>query len=412
MKFVVAQLGARTHYAVPRMLYEVGMLAHLYTDICAVKGWPRVLSMAPRRIMPASLQRLVGRVPAGIPADKLTAFTRFGWKYARRRNRVKAGSFSTGIHVWAGQTLCDKIIRQGLGGATGVYTFNSAGLELLQYAKQQNLRAVMEQTIAPTDIQQRLRELEARRFPGWEPQQSASSATKIFSLRVQTEWAFADLILCGSQFVKDSVGECGGPVEKCVVVPYGVDTNFTIATRPKHKRPLRVLTVGAVGLRKGSPYVLETAKLMKGIATFRMVGPVGLLPAREQELRQHVCLVGSIPRAEMLKQYAWADVFLLPSICEGSATATYEALMSGLPVICTPNTGSVIRDGVEGFVVPICDSAAICEQLERLASDRDLLGEMAEAAVNRAKGYCTLEAYSRRLVAALSLRLPNVAAEP
>jgi glycosyltransferase involved in cell wall biosynthesis len=110
-------------------------------------------------------------------------------------------------------------------------------------------------------------------------------------------------------------------------------------------------------------------------------------------------LIGSIPRNEIRRQYAEADVFLLPSICEGSATAVYEALASGLPVICTANTGSVVRDGIDGFIVPIRDSEAIVEKLELLASV-EVREQMSENAKTRASQY-DLDGYQRRLLDAL-----------
>ena len=48
---------------------------------------------------------------------------------------------------------------------------------------------------------------------------------------------------------------------------------------------------------------------------------------------------------------AAADVFVFPSLFEGSAVVTYEALACGLPSVVTPAAGSVVRDGVEGFLV-------------------------------------------------------------
>jgi len=55
---------------------------------------------------------------------------------------------------------------------------------------------------------------------------------------------------------------------------------------------------------------------------------------------------------------------VLPSICEGSATVTYEALASGVPVICTPKTGSMVRHGVDGNIVPIRNPEAIAQSIE------------------------------------------------
>ena len=112
-------------------------------------------------------------------------------------------------------------------------------------------------------------------------------------------------------------------------------------------------------------------------------------------------LTGAIPRNQILPHFEWADVFFLPSLCEGSATVTYEALISGLPVIATPNTGSIVAEGVNGFIVPARDTQAMADRLQKLHLDRSLLSKMQEAA------RCTweiasLESYERRLLRALS----------
>ena len=104
-----------------------------------------------------------------------------------------------------------------------------------------------------------------------------------------------------------------------------------------------------------------------------------------------------MPRLQMAEQYAWADVFLLPSISEGSASVCYEALADGLPVITTPNAGSVVRDGVDGFIVPIRNAEAIVQKLELLARDREMLAWMSANANLRSTEF-TVEKYSQRML--------------
>jgi glycosyltransferase involved in cell wall biosynthesis len=132
-----------------------------------------------------------------------------------------------------------------------------------------------------------------------------------------------------------------------------------------------------------------------------MVGPVAVSPAAQRELRTHVELVAPVPRPAVGAHYRWADVFLLPSLCEGSATVTYEALRAGLPVVCTAEAGSVVRDGVEGFIVPARSAGAIVAALERLAADPDRLCRMAAAAAARFAEF-TLREYRRRLLDAIA----------
>ena len=59
---------------------------------------------------------------------------------------------------------------------------------------------------------------------------------------------------------------------------------------------------------------------------------------------------------------------------------TYEALACGLPSIVTPNAGSVVRDGIEGFLVPCSDVDSLAERMEQLGNDPELRAAMARAA--------------------------------
>jgi glycosyltransferase involved in cell wall biosynthesis len=95
-------------------------------------------------------------------------------------------------------------------------------------------------------------------------------------------------------------------------------------------------------------------------------------------------LLGRVGHAEMPARLAAADVFVFPSLFEGSAVVTYEALACGLPSVVTPAAGSVVRDGVEGFEVPPGDVAALADRMERLGLDAELRRRMSAAARARA----------------------------
>ncbi|MEA5516915.1 glycosyltransferase family 4 protein [Nodularia sp. UHCC 0506] len=400
-KWLVALLGARMHYAVPRILHQASLLQHLYTDICAVKGWTKLIHAIPQSLQPSSLKRLLGRVPEGIPTDSITAFNSFGLEYARKLRQARSPSETTQAFLWAGQTFCQLILKQGFCRASGIYTFNTAGLEVLQSARQQGLTTVTEQTIAPKAIEYQLLHEEYQAFPDWESPLEEDPFLLELSAREKEEWSTADIILCGSEFVREGIIACGGAAQRCKILPYGVDSRFLLPEHLPHTGLLRVLTIGGVGLRKGSPYVLAAAQKLQGLATFRMVGPLAIQPEMKSVLASHVELTDTVPRSEILNHYAWADVFLLPSICEGSATVVYEALAAGLPVICTPNAGSVIRDGKEGFIVPIRNHDAISDKLELLAVNPELRIEMSKNARQRANEF-TLDAYKKRLLEILA----------
>jgi glycosyltransferase involved in cell wall biosynthesis len=352
------------------------------------------------------LRRIVGRCPEGVPQEKTTAFNALGIRYAWQRARARSRSELTRCFLATNGEFCRRVCRADWRGVEGVYTFNAAGLEVLQQAKARGLRTVCEQTIAPAAVEERLLQEERKLHPGWETPSDDRFAAE-YSCREQAEWTQADLILCGSEFVREGIRQCNGPDERCRVVPYGVDAVAVPSpSNPKRQRgvregPLRVLTIGTVSLRKGAPYVLEAARRLRGKAVFRIVGPSLLLETAERQLRNSLEWAGAVPRHEVAGHFAWADVFLLPSICEGSATVTYEALAHGLPVVCTPNTGSVVREGIEGYVVPVRDTAAIVERLRQLHGDRELLARLGAQAGQRAAEF-TLDCYAERLLQALS----------
>ena len=400
-KVVVSQLGARMHYAVPAIFASRGELSQFYTDICATKGWPRIVNALPSFLLPKAVRRLVGRRPDKVPVALMTVFPAFGTKSALRRMRVGNVIDETSHALWAGREFSVMVARRGFHGAAGLYAFSGDALEQMQAAKSEHMWTAVEQMIAPRDVVEQLIDHEMDCFPDWAGPPKRNPYAAAFANRERAEWALADKIICPSEFVRRHVIANGGDPARCDVVPYGVDSRTGGYRQARMPGPLRVLTVGEVGLRKGSPYVLKAARLMGDHAQFRMVGRVTPPHTVAREMAKHIDLRGIVPRSEVAVDFAWADVFLLPSICEGSATVVYEALAAGLPVITTENTGSVVQDGYDGFIVPIGDARAIVSRLEMLLDDPDLWKTMSHAALQRA-GDFTVEQYGRRLRASLS----------
>src|ERR1700682_1652220 len=116
--YAVAQLGARMHYAVPRVLHAAGELDHFFTDICAGKGWLQVSRLIPAALQPDGLRRVASRIPRGVPNDQITAFNGFGLRYALRRREAHSTHDMLMAFLWAGQAFCRGVVRQGLGCAS------------------------------------------------------------------------------------------------------------------------------------------------------------------------------------------------------------------------------------------------------------------------------------------------------
>jgi glycosyltransferase involved in cell wall biosynthesis len=374
----VAQLGARMHYAVPRIFQSAGLLERLYTDFAGFSRRP------------------------GIPARRVTHFPTLGIGYAMSLRLARSESARYRCWLGAGRRFCASILSHGLGAATAVYGFNSACLELLRAAQERGVFRIMEQTSAAKPVERRLLAEEAEAWPEWVSGPPPAGPAAEFAAREAAEWAAADVILCGSEWARSSVAAAGGPADRCRVVPYGVDLT-AVPREPRRGAPLRVLFCGAVNAQKGVPYLLEAARrLDPRRVQFRLVGSILAPEPVRAALRARCHLAGRVPRGAMTEHYGWADVLLMPSICEGSATVCYEALASGLPVIATPNAGSVVRHGVEGFLVPIRSPEAIAEKLQLLADAPAVLAALSRNAAARSREF-TVQAYAARLLEACSL---------
>lgn len=410
-RVLVAQIGARRHYAVPRILHQAGMLGCLHMDICATKSWPGLLNrFLPERFRVGGLRRLLGRVPKGIPPSLIRAETQFGWTYARRLHETRTATEAMTVHLWAAEEFCKRVVRRGIDGFDRVYVYTGDGLEILREARRLGIPSIIDQTIPARENVAEMFETERARHPELVGEDAIDARWPERAAREKEEWKLADLILCGSPYVRESIGIVGGPIERAIVVPTGVESLPSFQRRQARPdgEPTRVLFVGEVGFRKGAHYLLEAAERLGDSYQIRFCGRITLPASMTASLPANVEMLGIVPRADMPNQYAWADVFCLPSLLEGSAAATYEAMAAGLPLVTTPNSGSLTRDGLDGFIVPPGDVDALVGALERVRAG-ELPSEWSPPS-ERPGGppSYTLEAYRERLVQVVDRLGPNL----
>ena len=400
----VAQIGARRHYAVPRALWAAGRLDRLYTDVYAGERWARLLgAVLPAPLRRGRVRRLLEREIPDVPPERIRTFPGFG--LARLAHEGRAGDRGARMAYWLerNRAFCARVAAAGFGPADAVYVFNGAGLEVLRAARSTGRRAVVDQTSAPLAVEEALLEEERAAWPGWEPAVAGAGAWRALAEREEEEWGLADRIVCGSAYVADAVAARRGPSARCRVVPYGCPRPAAPAPEPKPagSGALRVLFVGTLELRKGFPYLVKAAQRLRGPSIrFRAVGPSRLTPAADREVAGAMTCTGPVSRADVVRQYDEADVLAVPSISEGSANVSYEALARGVPVVATPNAGTVVRDGEDGLLVPIRSVDGLVDAFERLASDGALLRRLSAQALQRARTF-GWGAYVERLAAAI-----------
>jgi len=203
------------------------------------------------------------------------------------------------------------------------------------------------------------------------------------------EYEEARYIILESDFTRDTFAAQGVPERKLVVIPRGVDTVRFVPPRVRAPRPFRAVFVGAVCVRKGVRILLEAwASLGLKDAKLLLVGGVRdeIKPLLQKVLpgSPSVELVGFVP--DPVRLYQEASVFVFPSLSEGSAKVCYEAMACGLPVIVTPNAGSVAVDGEHGFLVPARDTETLAEKIRFLYENpeaRETMGENARRHIER-----------------------------
>ena len=81
------------------------------------------------------------------------------------------------------------------------------------------------------------------------------------------------------------------------------------------------------------------------------------------------------------------DVFVFLSWMEGSSKAVFEAMAAGLPSIVTTSSGSVVRDGIDGFVVEPGDTEALRELMLWFKDHPDQIIEMGLRAQERVREF-------------------------
>jgi glycosyltransferase involved in cell wall biosynthesis len=406
VKAVVVQDGARMHYGLPLALARANCLERMFTDFYAAPGslaseCVRLIS----KFRPSLGRRMALRFCEDLPQEFVchNPVLAFGQQAARI-----GVQFTEDFYLRCSDLMGKWIRRVGLGEANALVGFvRNIDPRLCRYAQRRGLKVICDQIIAPAYIENREHRLQTERWPGWEPERPDPP---VRTLEQQT-WSASDHLTAPSEYVKDGLVEEGIDPSRVTVLPYPVAPNwFQPVDQPKRNKQFTVGFTGAVSLRKGAPYFLETARRLAG-SNFRfiMIGPVELNLDAAQQNRGAVEFLGPKSRRQVAELLGEIDVFYFPSTCEGSAGSVMEAMTAGLPVVCSPNTGSLVRDGQDGYIVRYDDTERAAERLTELARDPELRREMGQSARKRAVTF-DVEFYSHAWSALLK-RVLNINAK-
>ena len=218
------------------------------------------------------------------------------------------------------------------------------------------------------------------------------------------EYEEADRISIPSLFVKQTFLDKGIPESKLIHVPYGVSLAEFYPV-PKEDKVFRVIHCGGINLRKGVQYLLQAFyELNLPDAELWLVGSVNseINPFLAKYQSDRIILKGSHPQNTLRWFYSQCSVFCIASIEEGLAMVQPQAMACGLPVIHTTNTGGgdIVRDGIDGFCIPIRDVEAIKQKILFFYEHAEKAQEMGKNALEQAQSSLSWNNYGTNMIAA------------
>jgi len=203
-------------------------------------------------------------------------------------------------------------------------------------------------------------------------------------------------LVTGTPLMKKYYHEVFGvPNRKILLVPNQIDLSRFKPRRPKNKIPV-VLFVHHMSERKGAHYLVPIAQrvLKKMKVRFVLAGDGPYLPKLKSEIQKkklgkRMATLGSVPNKEVMKQYAQADVFLMPSDEEGFPNVLLESMAVGTPFVASDVGGvrDIVSKGAQEFVVPKGDVDAFAEKLLKLLSDKKLQANLSREGLEQVKQY-------------------------
>ncbi len=380
-------------------LAEVDMLGKFVTAF--YYGGHGTLSEIARRYAPCKFhqirRQLLRRNDRRIPANRVKSVPSFDLALAAE-NRTQSASLRRKIAAWRTERF-DHIVASQIKKSKPdvVFLFSDVGSRYaLPVCKRLGIPTMLSMVHGEVLEECEILEREQVESPDYFPLYLGDGQLD----RIALDWlhqrrlqdiALADLVLVPSEHIRARLIAYGIAEDRIAVVPYAADCKrFRPLENKVHGDDCKFLFAGGITQRKGIKYLLQAwEKVRRPGWRLQLLGglPSRLGPLAHDLKREGIEHLGRVGHAEMPALMAAADVFVFPSLFEGSAVVTYEAMACGLPSVATEASGTVARDGIEGFLVPSRDVEILADRMIQLGSDPGLRARMAAAARARAEAF-------------------------
>jgi glycosyltransferase involved in cell wall biosynthesis len=402
MKWICCQLGAREHYAIPRALFHLRALASLVTD-----AWVPPSSFIAK--MSGRGSNLADRFHHELRDAPVAAFNAslIWFEMLARARRLQEWETIIARNRWFQRKVLALLRSQHLNvDQRPIFlSYSYAALEPFRYAKSCGWKTVLIQ-IDPGPEEERIVAEEIARVPKlagtWQP------APAEYWTSWREECRLAEAIVVNSEWSLEGIARSGIPRDKLTVISLayempdvGPRPSETIRTRQyparfTQERPMRVLFLGQVNLRKGVARLLEAAEILRDAPVeFWIVGSVQIPNAEALAKNARVKWFGPVKRNQAAEKYRAADVFILPTLSDGFAITQLEAQAHGLPIISSRFCGGVVEDGRNGIILEEPNAASIASAVRGCIANPSRLQQF--AAASRLPDEFTIDALAQRL---------------
>ena len=202
---------------------------------------------------------------------------------------------------------------------------------------------------------------------------------------------------------------CGIDRSRVDWIPYGVTASET-APEKAGQGPLKLIYVGRLDeeQKRVSDLISTARRLTENAIDYHLaiVGDGDQMPVVKERLSaeiasKRIALYGWVDGNEVINRLRESDIFLLTSNYEGFCISLIEAMANGCcPVVTDIRSGNkqLVRDGENGFVVPVGDVDAFVDKIKYFAENRDKLLEFRQRAWETGRQYSLermVESYER-----------------
>jgi glycosyltransferase involved in cell wall biosynthesis len=386
---------------VARELHRTGRLGALVTDAWVPpSSWLRSVPLSALQGLRERYHPMLAGAPVQAWTYRLLLFElrarlrrMSGWAHVMERNCW----FERHLRRFARRT---PLLRDGPHAAPVVFAYSYAAHDLFVEAKRHGAVCVLDQ-IDAGPLEEDLVAAEHARYRRYG--QRHVRAPEAYWTRWRAECRLADVIIVNSDWSRRALADIGiaGPHIRVVPLAYEPPADAPSAPRTypdafSRERPLRVLYLGTLTLRKGIARLVEAAHLVEDAPIeFTVVGGGSLDLPEEARSAPNIEWVGQVPRSATAGYYDRADLFVLPTLSDGFALTQLEAQAQGLPVIASARCGDVVRDKENGLRLDDVDPRTLAEALRWALMHPQALATMSRVALEAMGAYAPARVVQR-----------------